>query len=63
MIDCDKETILLSDDLLFYTVEGEGEFIGQPSVFMRMSMCNLTCKGFASDGSPNGCDSFISWSM
>lgn len=63
MIDCDKETILLSDDLLFYTVEGEGEFIGQPSVFMRMSMCNLTCKGFASDGSPNGCDSFISWSI
>ena len=24
---------------------------------------NLTCKGFASENSPNGCDSFISWSI
>lgn len=63
MIDIEKETIFLSDDKIFYTVEGEGEFVGQPSVFMRMSMCNLTCKGFASDNSPNGCDSFISWSV
>ena len=63
MIDCDKETILLSDDRIFYTIEGEGEFIGQPSVFMRMSICNLTCKGFASEGSPHGCDSYISWSI
>tara|TARA_R100001591_G_scaffold3070_1_gene7471 strand:+ start:775 stop:1533 length:759 start_codon:yes stop_codon:yes gene_type:complete len=63
MIDCDKETILLSDDKIFYTIEGEGEFIGQPSVFMRVSMCNLTCQGFASEGSPHGCDSYISWSI
>lgn len=63
MIDCDKETLILSDDLIFYTIEGEGEFVGQPSLFMRMSMCNLTCIGFASEGSPNGCDSFISWSV
>ena len=62
-IDCDKETIFLSDDLIFYTIEGEGEYIGQPSVFMRMSMCNLTCIGFASESSPNGCDSYISWSI
>lgn len=26
-------------------------------------MCNLTCVGFASEDSPNGCDSFISWSI
>ena len=38
--------LFLSDDKVFYTIEGEGEFIGQPSVFMRLSMCNLTCKGF-----------------
>ena len=62
-LDYDKETIFLSDDLIFYTIEGEGEYIGQPSVFMRMSMCNLTCVGFASADSPNGCDSFVSWSI
>ena len=63
MIDCEKETLILSDDLIFYTIEGEGEYIGQPSVFMRMSMCNLTCIGFASEDSPNGCDSYISWTV
>jgi len=63
MINSDKETIFLSDDKIFYTIEGEGEFVGQPSVFMRMSMCNLTCIGFASEDSPNGCDSFISWTV
>jgi organic radical activating enzyme len=57
------KTIFLSDDKIFYTIEGEGEYIGHPSVFMRLSMCNLTCKGFASSDSPNGCDSFISWSV
>lgn len=63
MIDCDKETIFLSDDKVFFTIEGEGEYVGQPSVFMRMSMCNLTCVGFASEDSPNGCDSYVSWSI
>jgi 7-carboxy-7-deazaguanine synthase len=63
MIDTSKETLFLSSDKLFFTVEGEGEFVGQPSVFMRMSMCNLTCKNFASPDSPNGCDSFIAWSV
>jgi len=57
------QTIFLSDDKLFYTLEGEGEYVGWPSVFMRLSMCNLTCKGFASADSPNGCDSFISWTV
>jgi organic radical activating enzyme len=58
-----EPTIFLSDDKIFYTIEGEGEYVGQPSVFMRLSMCNLTCKGFASADSPNGCDSFVSWSV
>jgi organic radical activating enzyme len=58
-----ETTIFLSDDKIFYTIEGEGEYVGQPSVFMRLSMCNLTCKGFASADSPNGCDSFVSWSV
>ena len=63
MIDINTETLFLSDDKVFYTIEGEGEYVGVPSVFMRMSMCNLTCIGFASPDSPNGCDSFISWSV
>lgn len=58
-----SDELSLSDDKIFYTIEGEGEFIGQPSVFMRMAMCNLTCKGFASEDSPHGCDSFVSWSV
>lgn len=62
-IDITKETLFLSDDKVFYTIEGEGEFVGRPSVFMRLSMCNLTCKGFASEDSPHGCDSFVSWSV
>ena len=63
MIDCTKETLLVSDDKAFYTLEGEGEYVGMPSVFFRLSMCNLTCKGFASEDSPHGCDSYISWSV
>tara|TARA_R100000008_G_scaffold53517_1_gene32504 strand:- start:15733 stop:16494 length:762 start_codon:yes stop_codon:yes gene_type:complete len=57
------EKIFLSDDKVFYTVEGEGEYVGWPSVFMRLSMCNLTCQGFATEDSPHGCDSYISWSV
>jgi len=59
----EQTTIFLSDDKIFYTIEGEGEYVGRPSVFMRLSMCNLTCKGFASADAPHGCDSFISWSV
>ena len=55
--------INLSDDRAFYTLEGEGVHVGKPSVFMRVAMCNLTCKGFASEDSPHGCDSFVSWSI
>lgn len=62
-IDIKTETLFLSDDKIFYTVEGEGEYIGKPSVFMRLAMCNLTCNAWASDDSPNGCDSFVSWSV
>lgn len=58
-----EQTIFLSDDMIFYTIEGEGRYIGYPSIFMRMSMCNLTCMGFKSADSPYGCDSFVSWSV
>jgi organic radical activating enzyme len=57
-----SKTLFLSDDFVFYTLEGEGEYIGWPSVFMRLSMCNLTCIGFKSEDAPFGCDSYVSWS-
>ena len=55
--------LILSDDYIFYTVEGEGRYAGWPSVFMRLSMCNLTCQGFKTKDSPFGCDSYSSWSI
>lgn len=58
-----EKYVYLSDDKIFHTIEGEGEHVGKPSVFMRVSMCNLTCKGFASADAPYGCDSFVSWSI
>ena len=48
-----------NDPEIFYTLEGEGAYVGYPSVFMRLSMCNLTCKGFASVDSPNGCEVIV----
>lgn len=59
----EKNYLLISDDGPgFFTIEGEGEYVGQPSVFMRLFGCNLSCKAFVSESSPYGCDSFISWS-
>lgn len=63
MIDCEREYLFLSDDKIFYTLEGEGEYVGRPSVFMRLAMCNLTCNAWSSPDSPNGCDSYVSWSV
>ena len=58
-----NDTLFVSADKAFYTLEGEGEYVGQPSVFLRLSTCNLTCKGFMSESSPHGCDSYVSWSV
>jgi organic radical activating enzyme len=36
---------------LFYSIQGEGRYMGVPSVFLRTFGCNFTCDGF---GMPNG---------
>ena len=30
----------------FYSLQGEGRFVGVPSVFLRTFGCNFTCAGF-----------------
>jgi organic radical activating enzyme len=34
----------LAVEEIFYTIQGEGPFTGQPAVFIRLSGCNLFCK-------------------
>jgi len=36
---------------IFYSAQGEGRFVGVPSVFLRTFGCNFTCAGF---GMPSG---------
>jgi len=31
----------------FYSIQGEGKYIGKLSLFFRFGGCNMTCKGFA----------------
>ena len=36
---------------LFYSIQGEGRYMGVPSVFLRTFGCNFRCAGF---GMPRG---------
>ena len=36
---------------LFYSIQGEGRYMGVPSVFLRTFGCNFKCAGF---GMPKG---------
>jgi organic radical activating enzyme len=39
---------------LFYSIQGEGRYMGVPSVFLRVFGCNFKCEGF---GMPRGAQS------
>jgi len=41
----------------FYSIQGEGKYVGTPSVFFRFGGCNMKCEGFAcSEKAPDGTD-------
>lgn len=47
-----KDSLLLSGDGTFYTLQGEGPTLGFPCVFIRLHVCNLRC---------TWCDAFYTW--
>lgn len=47
-----NELLCVSGDKVFYSVQGEGQSIGKPTVFLRLAYCNLKCKW---------CDTKYSW--
>lgn len=47
---------MLAVSEIFYTLQGEGKYVGFPAVFVRLGGCNLKCPGFSS----SGCDSSFS---
>ena len=43
----DKTSLKYSET--FYSFQGEGKYVGIPSLWMRFFLCNLQCDGFAQD--------------
>ena len=37
----------------FYSPQGEGAYVGIPSLWMRFFLCNLQCNGFGQDDPTN----------
>ena len=37
----------------FYSAQGEGQYVGIPSLWMRFFLCNLQCNGFGQDDPTN----------
>lgn len=61
-MDGNLNTLMISEQ--FYSIQGEGISVGVPSIFLRLTSCNLTCKGFSAKGKEGqhiGCDSTEVW--
>ena len=37
------DTLLVSGDKCFFSLQGEGDSIGKPAIFLRLHLCNLQC--------------------
>jgi 7-carboxy-7-deazaguanine synthase len=56
----EESYLLLAED--FYSLQGEGRFIGTPAYFFRTNNCNLRCSWLNNDGSISKCDTpYSSW--
>jgi 6-pyruvoyltetrahydropterin 2'-reductase len=40
-IQCREDELVVSE--MFYSIQGEGIYVGHPSVFLRLASCNLLC--------------------
>lgn len=52
----ENPTMIFTQDWVFHTIQGEGRYLGTPSIFIRLSSCNLRCRWRNTDGSTTFCD-------
>ena len=53
MLEKDKDHSLLKYSETFFSAQGEGSYVGIPSLWMRFFLCNLQCNGFGQEDPTN----------